>query len=50
MLDDKAKVLIHHKGKIENKAILIVQQAVNKDPKLCIEAQPQLTAAVYGMG
>jgi hypothetical protein len=42
-------MLAHHKRNLGSKAIPIFQQAVNEDPELCIEAQPQITAAVYAM-
>ena len=49
MLVDETKVLAHHERKIVSKALPIFQQGVNEDPKLCIEAKAQITAAVYAM-
>ena len=49
MLDDETKMLAHHETKIGNKAVPILQQALNKDPELFTEAQAQITVAVYVM-
>jgi hypothetical protein len=47
MLDDEAKMLVYHEKKFENKAVPIVQQAVNEDHELFAVARAQITAAVY---
>lgn len=49
MLDNETKMWAHHKRSIRNEAIPVLNQAVNNDPKLFIEAQVQITAAVYTM-
>jgi hypothetical protein len=46
MMDDKTRMLAHHRTKTVNKAIPIFQQVVNEDPELFIEARAQITAAV----
>jgi hypothetical protein len=42
-------MLAHHKGMIRNQYIPIFQKAVNEDPKLFIEVQAQMTAAMFAM-
>jgi len=49
MLDNETKMLAHHKGKMENKAVPIFQHTVNKDPELCVHARAQVTAPMYAM-
>jgi len=49
MLDDKMTILAHHETNIENKSVLIIQQAVNEDPALFKESWAQFTAVVYAI-
>jgi len=49
MLDDQIKMWAHHERQMVNKAIPILQQAVNEDHELCIEDRAQITAVVYVM-
>jgi len=49
MFDDVMRMIAHHGRNMGNKAVPFFQQAVNEDPKLCIEAGPQVTAGLSGM-
>jgi hypothetical protein len=43
------KMFTHPKRKMGGKVIPIIQQAIDEDSELLIEAQAQITAAVYAM-
>jgi len=49
VLDDEMMMFAHHERKMGSKAILFIQQAVNEDPELVIEARPQITMPMYAM-
>ena len=48
-LDNQTQMLAHHERQMGNKAVPIIQKAVNDDPELFTEAQAQITTAVHAM-
>jgi hypothetical protein len=49
MMDDATKMLAHQERTMGTKAVPIIQQAVNEDPELFMEARTQFRAALYAM-